>query len=187
MDMTLLPGIKGPSDLKALKIDQLPTLAAEIRHAICEQIKRSGGHFAPNLGVVDCGDYRSFVVADIPGLIDGAHEGAGLGLRFLPHVERCGLLLHLVDPTAFEREPVAAVEALDHELTCHSAELAGKEQIIVATKADAVQERERVDALRDWAAARELQFFEISAVSGTGLQKLIAAVATRLERTGRKL
>ena len=64
--------------------------------------------------------------------------------------------------------------------------MAGKEQIIVATKADAVQERERVDALRDWATARDLQYFEISAVSGKGLQELITAIATRLERTGRE-
>lgn len=137
---------------------------------------------APNLGVVDRGDYRSFVVADIPGLIDGAHEGAGLGLRFLRHVERCRLLLHLVDLADPSRAPVERIEALDAELAGYDARLAERPQMIVGTKLDATQDDEAREALVAWSAERGLALHLISAVSGEGIDALVRAVGERLDR-----
>ncbi len=136
----------------------------------------------PHLGVVDMGDFRTFVVADIPGLIAGAHEGSGLGDRFLRHIERTRLLLHLVDVSSFSgREPVADYETINHELAAYNPELAVREQIVVATKLDAVDEPERVEALRLRAAADQRLFFAISAVTNQGLRELVNAIATRLD------
>jgi GTP-binding protein len=139
---------------------------------------------APHLGVVDRGGYRSFVVADLPGLIEGAHEGAGLGLRFLRHVERCRLLLHLVDPADPAREPVAGIEALLRELSGHSEALASKPQLIVMTKADAIQDEAPVERIRTWAAERGMPCESISAVSGEGLDRLIGRVGATLDEMG---
>ncbi|RKZ08750.1 GTPase ObgE, partial [bacterium] len=94
----------------------------------------------PQLGVVDRGGYRSFVVADIPGLIEGAHQGAGLGHRFLRHVERCRLLLHLIDPSDDLRDPVDGLRRLNEELKLFRPELAERAQVLVLTKSDAQQE-----------------------------------------------
>ncbi len=135
----------------------------------------------PNLGVVDRGDYRSFVVADIPGLIEGAHQGAGLGLRFLRHVERCRLLLHLVDTTDGTRDPVPGIAALNAELEGYRPKLAKIPQIVVLTKADAVQETERTDSVRRYAAARGQSCHLISSVTGQGIQPLIRDVGARLD------
>ncbi len=135
----------------------------------------------PNLGVVDRGDFRSFVVADIPGLIEGAHEGAGLGLRFLRHVERCRLLLHLVDSTDGTRDPVLGIDALNAELEGYRPELALVPQIVVLTKADALQDTERADSVRRHAAERGQSCHLISSVSGPGLQALIREVGSRLD------
>jgi GTP-binding protein len=135
----------------------------------------------PSLGVVDCGDFRSFVVADIPGLIEGAHEGAGLGDRFLRHVERCELLLHLVDPTAPDRDPVRDIETIERELHSYNPELAAKPQILVLTKSDAVQDTARSDAVRAYAKGRRLDCLVISAVAGEGLDRLIGQVRDRLD------
>jgi len=120
----------------------------------------------PHLGVVDRGGYRSFVVADLPGLIEGAHQGAGLGHRFLRHVERCRLLLHLVDPADPDRDPLEGIEALNGELAGYSPGLAAKPQLLVVTKADAVQERDRVQAVERHAAGHGRPCLTISAVTG---------------------
>ena len=107
----------------------------------------------PNLGVVNVDDYKTFVVADIPGLIEGASEGAGLGDRFLRHVERTKLLLHLVDVSSISgRDPVEDYEKINHELANYSEELAERPQIVVATKVDALDDEERLEALRTRAA-----------------------------------
>jgi GTP-binding protein len=135
----------------------------------------------PSLGVVDRGDFRSFVVADIPGLIEGAHHGAGLGLRFLRHVERCRLLLHLVDSTDVSRDPVEGIEALNHELESYRPELAQRPQIIVLTKADTVQDRDRAEAVERYAAEHDRACLTISSVTGEGLQQLIHRVGSRLD------
>jgi GTP-binding protein len=136
----------------------------------------------PHLGVVDRGDFRSFVVADIPGLIDGAHEGAGLGLRFLRHVERCTLLLHLVDATGAMDDPVHAIETVDRELQSYRSDLGTKPQIIVITKADALQDDALVERVRRFADQRERRCLVISSVTGQGLDALIHTVAEELDR-----
>src|SRR5438128_1995087 len=125
----------------------------------------------PHLGVVDLGDFRTFVVADIPGLIDGAHEGAGLGDRFLRHVERTKLLLHLVDVSSLSTiEPVENYEVINQELAAYGARLDAQPQMVVATKVDALDEPERLESLRACAANDEQPFFAISSVSGAGMR-----------------
>ena len=136
----------------------------------------------PHLGVVDLGEYRTFVVADIPGLIEGAHAGAGLGDRFLRHVERTRLLLHLVDvSSASGRDPVADYEVINRELAAYDAELAERPQFVVATKIDALDEPERLERLRERARGDGREFFEISSVANRGVRELVLAVGRRLE------
>jgi GTP-binding protein len=136
----------------------------------------------PNLGVVDLGDFRTFVVADMPGLIEGAHTGAGLGDRFLRHIERTKLLLHLVDvSSASGRDAVADYLTVNHELRAYSPELATRPQIVVATKIDALDEPERLAALRQQAATEGLPFYEISSVTNRGTKELVAAIAAKLD------
>src|SRR5882672_8120710 len=128
----------------------------------------------PHLGVVDAGDFRTFVVADIPGLIEGAHAGTGLGDRFLRHIERTKLLLHLVDvSSASGRDPVQDYETVNRELAAYNADLALREQIVVATKIDALDEPERLEALQRQAVADGKTFFAISSVANRGLRELV--------------
>jgi GTP-binding protein len=135
----------------------------------------------PHLGVVSLDDFRSFVVADIPGLIEGAHLGHGLGVQFLRHIERTRLLAHLVDVSdATGREPAHDFETVMAELASFSEDLAAKPMIVVATKMDAAQDPARVESLRQIAADRGLAFFEISSVSGQGLDELRYAMAERV-------
>src|SRR5882672_10010291 len=136
----------------------------------------------PHLGVVDLGDFRTFVVADMPGLIEGAHEGAGLGDRFLRHIERTKLLLHLVDVSSVSgREAVTDYLAVNRELKAYNPELANRPQIVVATKIDALDEPERLESLRNQVAAEGLPFYEISSVTNKGTKELVAAIAARLD------
>ncbi|MGI9054377.1 MAG: GTPase ObgE [Pyrinomonadaceae bacterium] len=136
----------------------------------------------PNLGVVDLGDFKTFVVADIPGLIEGASEGAGLGDRFLRHVERTKLLLHLVDVSSLSgRDPVEDYEIINHELANYEIDLSDRPQIVVATKLDALDEPEKLENLRERVKKDGKQFLEISAVTNQGTKELIFAVAKRLE------
>ena len=134
----------------------------------------------PNLGVVQLPDYRSFVVADIPGLIEGAHLGAGLGVQFLRHIERTRLLAHLVDTSETGRDPVHDFEAIMIELAGFSEELAAKPMILVASKIDVAQDAERLEALRRLAAQRGLAYFEISSATGEGIEKLKYAMGERV-------
>jgi len=137
----------------------------------------------PNLGVVDMGDFNTFVVADIPGLIEGASEGAGLGDRFLRHIERTKLILHLVDVSSFSgRDPVDDHEVIDRELANYSKDLAARPQIVIATKIDSLDEPERLDRLRDVADAAGREFFAISSVTRDGVGDLVARVSTLLKR-----
>src|SRR5947199_6111058 len=118
----------------------------------------------PQLGVVEI-DGREFVIADIPGLIEGAHGGAGLGDRFLGHVERCRVLLHLVDVSSqSERDPVDDYEIINRELAAYDPQLAERPQIVVATKLDALDEPERLEKLKQRAREDGREFFEISSV-----------------------
>jgi GTP-binding protein len=137
----------------------------------------------PMLGVVDRGGWRSFVVADIPGLIEGAHEGAGLGLRFLRHIERCRLLLHLVDATDPTRSAVERIELIDRELAAHRPELAARPQILVLTKADALQDRRPVEEVARHAAATDRSWHLVSAVTGAGIEPLLREIDEWLDRT----
>lgn len=136
----------------------------------------------PNLGVVDMGDYRTFVVADIPGLIKGASKGAGLGDRFLRHIERTKLILHLVDvSSASGRDPVEDYIIINCELANYSVELAERPQIVVATKIDALDEPERLADLEARARMDGKQFFAISSAAGTGVKELTFAVSRALD------
>jgi GTP-binding protein len=136
----------------------------------------------PNLGVVDLGDFKTFVVADIPGLIEGASEGAGLGDRFLRHVERTKLMLHLVDVSSISgRDPVEDYEIINRELANYNEDLAARPQLVVATKLDALDEPERLKSLRERAKQDGKDFFEISAVTNQGTKELVSAVAKKLE------
>lgn len=132
----------------------------------------------PNLGVVSAGDDRSFVVADIPGLIEGAHLGHGLGIQFLRHIERTRVLAHLVDVSeASGRDPAHDFEVVMEELRSFSEDLVKKPMILVATKIDAAQDPGRIDSLRKLARRRKLPFLKISAVTGEGLPALKRALA----------
>jgi GTP-binding protein len=136
----------------------------------------------PHLGVVDLGEFRTFVVADIPGLIEGAHRGAGLGDRFLRHVERTKLLLHLVDvSSASGRDAVSDYETINSELRAYDERLAARPQIVVATKIDALDEPERLESLRRRAAEDGREFHAISAATNRGVRELVQAVARELD------
>jgi GTP-binding protein len=143
----------------------------------------------PHLGVVSAdpdalpGQGRSFVVADLPGLIEGAHEGVGLGTRFLKHIERTRLIAHLVDTSdANDHDPAHDFEVIEHELESFSPLLIEKPMIVVATKLDATTDRTRLEALRAFAAKRGLEFHAISSATGEGVTALVRAIADALDR-----
>ncbi len=137
----------------------------------------------PNLGVVSAGD-RTFVVADIPGLIEGAHLGHGLGIQFLRHIERTRLLVHLVDVSEYSgRDPVHDFDVIMTELASFSASLAAKPMFVVASKIDIAQDTSRIDRLRDLAQSKKLPFFEISSVTGGGIDALKFAIAQSVLET----
>lgn len=138
----------------------------------------------PHLGVVDAGNDRGFVLADIPGLIEGAHRGAGLGDRFLRHVERCRLLLHVLDPVAPGRHPIRDIRTIERELRRYGHGLPDKPQILVLNKIDAAPDGEVLRRLRAHAARRGLDFVEVSAATGAGLDRLVRAAADALARLG---
>jgi GTP-binding protein len=132
---------------------------------------------APNLGVVSLSGDRSFVVADVPGLIKGAHEGHGLGYQFLRHIERTKILVHLVDVSgASGRDPVEDFDTIRDELRRFDEQVAAKPQIVVATKIDALDDAARLDSLRRHVRKKRLPFVKISAVSGEGLDELLEII-----------
>ena len=130
----------------------------------------------PNLGVVALSGDRSFVVADVPGLIEGAHRGQGLGHQFLRHLERTKVLVHVIDVSGESgRNPVQDLDTLRRELELFAPTLAAKPQIVTANKMDAVTDETDVLALEHRAAELDLPFFRISAASGAGLPDLLEA------------
>lgn len=135
----------------------------------------------PHLGVVDLGDFKTFVVADIPGLIAGAHTGAGLGDRFLRHIERTKLLLHLVDVSVWVKDPIADYRTITQELAAYSSEVAAKPKIVVATKIDALESPERLDEFKDFCDGEGLECRAISAATGEGVDELLRAIERRLD------
>ena len=138
----------------------------------------------PNLGVVRLSDDRSFVVADVPGLIEGAHRGLGLGHQFLRHVERTKVLVHLVDVTSSTgREPAADLDTVRRELELFQPALAAKPQLVAANKIDAIDDEGRVQALERRANALQLPFFRVSGATGAGVPALLEAAWTELARS----
>lgn len=139
----------------------------------------------PNLGVVDVGDGRSFVMADLPGLIEGAHQGVGLGHEFLRHVDRTRLILHVIDMAATEgRDPFEDWLKINDELKLYNAKLEERPQIVVANKMDIPEAQEQLKLFRERLAAHgreDIEIFPISAVSKQGVQELLYKVADRLE------
>jgi GTP-binding protein len=135
----------------------------------------------PNLGVVRLSDDRSFVVADVPGLIEGAHRGLGLGHQFLRHLERTKVLLHLVDVSSESgRDPVSDLDTVRRELQLFQPTLAAKPQIVLANKIDAVDDPSRVDALAGRASALGLPFFRTSGATGAGVPAVLEALWERV-------
>lgn len=149
----------------------------------------------PNLGVVNADGGtgkegrelgRTFVVADLPGLIEGAHEGAGLGIRFLRHVERTRLLVHLIDTSdANDADPIHSFEIINGELRAFSETLVEKPMIVVATKLDATTDRTRLETLREFCRERNLEFHAISAATGEGVRELVRGIADALDKIPR--
>ena len=142
----------------------------------------------PNLGMVRAGEY-SYVVADVPGLIEGAAEGKGLGHQFLRHVERTALILHVVDITgSYEgRDPLEDYRIINDELRRYASELADRPQIVVANKCDASGVSDRVQALKMAALADGHEFFAVSALTGAGLQTLMLACGERVSELRRAI
>jgi GTPase len=151
----------------------------------------------PNLGVVNAdggtGGHgtelgRTFVVADLPGLIEGAHEGAGLGIRFLKHVERTRLLVHLIDTSETSvDDPVHSFNVIAGELNSFSESLSLKPLIVVATKLDATTDRTHLEELREFCRERNLEFHAISAATGDGVKELVRAIADALDKIPKPL
>lgn len=160
------------------------TLLSRVTNA---QPKIANYHFTtlqPNLGVVDLDGAGGFVIADIPGLIEGASNGVGLGLEFLRHIERTKVMIHVVDAAGTEgRDPIADIKAINKELEAYDPELLKKPQVIAANKMDAVygDENEVIKALRDEFEKEDIRVFPISAVSGKGLKELLYHVSGLLE------
>lgn len=137
----------------------------------------------PNLGVVKTKARDDFVIADIPGIIEGASEGVGLGIQFLRHVERTRLLLHFLDVSGQEgRNPVEDFYAINQELKRYSEKLATRKQIIVANKVDALQDEKLLQEVKELAQKEKLEIYQISAVTRQGIQELIEEVAKELKQ-----
>ena len=135
----------------------------------------------PNLGVVYVDEGVSFVMADIPGIIEGASEGAGLGHDFLRHIDRCRLLVHLVDVSGSEgRDPIEDFDTINAELQQYSADLAARPQIVVANKTDLLMEREQLDAFRAHVEGKGYTFMEMSAATHQGTRELVQRIAAEL-------
>ena len=137
----------------------------------------------PNLGVIYVDDGVSFVMADIPGIIEGAAEGAGLGHDFLRHIDRCRLLVHIVDVSGSEdRDPIEDFEKINEELANYSAELASRPMIVAANKCDLIPEgSDNLDRFREYVTRRGYPFYEISAATTQGTKQLVRTIASKLK------
>ncbi|MBQ8279420.1 MAG: GTPase ObgE [Roseburia sp.] len=165
------------------------TLLSRVTNA---QPKIANYHFTtlqPNLGVVDLEGAKGFVIADIPGLIEGASEGVGLGLEFLRHIERTRVIIHIVDAAGTEgRDPIADIRAIEKELRAYDPAILEKPMVIAANKIDAIYDDENdiIKALRDEFEKDGVKVFPISAVSGKGLKELLYHVNNLLETCGKE-
>ncbi|MEG0310880.1 MAG: GTPase ObgE [Eubacterium sp.] len=139
----------------------------------------------PNLGVVEWKNYDPFVIADIPGIIEGAHEGTGLGIQFLRHVERTKLLLHLLDVSGSEgRDPIVDFEAINAELEEYNERLAKRMQMVVLNKADLISNTEEIDSVKSEFEKMGYETFVISAATGKGIDALLSRVIQLLDEIG---
>lgn len=137
----------------------------------------------PNLGVVSYGDGQTFVLADIPGIIEGAHEGTGLGIQFLRHIERTKILVHLLDLSPMtQRDPIEDYETLNNELKSYSEELSKKTQIVALNKIDITEAREELDRLQKYFSDLGIQTFPISSATGEGTKDLVWELAKQVEK-----
>jgi len=144
----------------------------------------------PNLGVVDLEDSKGFVIADIPGLIEGASEGVGLGHEFLRHIERTKVIIHIVDAAGTEgRDPIADIYAINKELAAYNPDIARRPQVIAANKIDVIYDRENspIDAIKAEFEPKGIMVFPISAVSGEGVKELLYHVNEMLENLGEEV
>ncbi|HIJ60826.1 MAG TPA: GTPase ObgE [Nitrospirae bacterium] len=136
----------------------------------------------PNLGVVKTEDYKSFVIADIPGIIEGAHLGAGLGIDFLKHIERASILLHLVDISEFNlSNPIDDFEKIQNELYQFNNSLLNRPLIVVGTKYDIAGNGERLRLLKEYCQLKDYVFFTISSVTDFGIKELLLYLSKRLQ------
>ena len=164
------------------------TLISVVSHAHPKIADYPFTTLAPSLGVVDAGDERSFVIADIPGLIEGAHDGTGLGLRFLKHIERTRALLYLVDIMGYDgKTPVEIFRILREELSQYNLELLDKKQMIVINKTDLEPDQKKIAALKKKLKEESggLKVMDISAVAQKGLKELVREIA-KMVVSGRK-
>ncbi|MCF0153929.1 MAG: GTPase ObgE [Megasphaera sp.] len=156
-----------------------------LRKVSAAQPEVAAYHFTtlnPILGVVNLPDHRSFVMADIPGLIDGASEGVGLGHDFLRHIERTKILIHVVDVSGIEgRDPIEDYEKINAELAKYSEKLSRKHQVVAANKIDLLGDSDNLERLMDYMAAHGVEVYPICAMTGEGMDKLLERVWTLLE------
>lgn len=156
-----------------------------LRKVSAAQPEVAAYHFTtlnPILGVVNLPDHRSFVMADIPGLIDGASEGVGLGHDFLRHIERTKILIHVIDVSGIEgRDPIEDYEKINAELAKYSEKLSCKQQIVAANKIDLLGDSDNLERLMDYMAAHGVEVYPICAMTGEGMDKLLERVWTMLE------
>ena len=156
-----------------------------LRKVSAAQPEVAAYHFTtlnPVLGVVNLPDHRSFVMADIPGLIDGASEGVGLGHDFLRHIERTKILIHVVDVSGIEgRDPIEDYEKINAELAKYSEKLARKRQVVAANKIDLLGDSDNLERLMDYMTAHGVEVYPICAMTGEGMDKLLERVWTMLE------
>ncbi len=137
----------------------------------------------PSLGVVKPKTGKSFVMADIPGIIEGASEGVGLGIRFLRHIERTRLLLHVIDVSGTEgRNPVEDYKVINEELKKYSDKLSERKQIVVGSKIDVIQDETLREELKQFCKENSIEYFEISAVTGEGIEDLMVYVSNELDK-----
>jgi GTP-binding protein len=136
----------------------------------------------PNLGVVRIEEGKSFVMADIPGLIEGAHEGVGLGHEFLRHIERTRLLLHVVDVAAVDgRDPVSDFDTINEELKKYNPKLSEKPQIIAANKIDLPEGQDNLEEFKKYVEAKGFSVFPLSAATNKGIKELVSHIAAKLD------
>lgn len=156
-----------------------------LRKVSAAQPEVAAYHFTtlnPILGVVNLPDHRSFVMADIPGLIDGASEGVGLGHDFLRHIERTKILIHVIDVSGIEgHDPIEDYEKINAELAKYSEKLSRKQQIVAANKIDLLGDSDNLERLMDYMAAHGVEVYPICAMTGEGMDKLLERVWTMLE------